>query len=60
MAAPPPHRLPGEDLLALLTKCNPNPEPAHQLQEDEGEENAVLQAVAAPCCRLVAGVVHVR
>lgn len=60
MAAPPPHRLLGEDILALLTKRNPDPEPTHQLQEDEGEEDAVLETVAAPRRGLVAVVVPVR
>lgn len=50
-----PLRLEG---LPLLAQGDPDPEPADDLDEGEGEEDPVLEAVAAPGAGGVARVVH--
>lgn len=50
-----PLRLEG---LPLLAQGDPDPEPADNLDEGEGEEDPVLEAVAAPGAGGVARVVH--
>lgn len=47
LAAPPP-RLALHHLLLLLAQRDPGPQPADHLDEYEGEEDAVLEEVAAP------------
>lgn len=58
LASPP--RLLLEDGVALLAQGDPDPEPSHHLDEHEGEEKAVLEAVAAPASGEVGRVVRAR
>ena len=41
-------RLLGHGLGPLLPQCDPDPEPANHLDKGKGEEDAVLETVAAP------------
>lgn len=43
--------------MPLFSKGDPDPEPGDHLNEDEGEEEAVLQAVAAPAGCAIGGAV---
>lgn len=49
--ARPPAGLAGRQLRTLLTQGNVGPEPTQHLDKDEGEENTVLQRIAAPAGR---------
>ncbi len=60
VAAPPPRRLPRQHLPALLPQRHPDPEPADHLDEGEGEEDAVLERIAAPARGGVHRIVDVR
>lgn len=48
LTASPPPRLSDRNLALLLTKGDPDPEPANHLNEYEREEDSVLKRVAAP------------
>ena len=57
-AAPPPAGAAGQQLAALLVQRDPGPEPADRLDKDKGEEDAVLERVAAPARGRVGRVVR--
>lgn len=54
MTAPPARGLAREHILTLLPQRHPDPEPADELDERKGEEDAVLEPVAAPARGAVA------
>lgn len=59
MAAPPALGLPPLELSPLIAQCDPDPEPAEHLHKHECEEDAVLEAIAAPAGRHVIRIVSV-
>ena len=59
-ARPPLHCLASLHLASLFSKGDPYPEPGYHLDEDEGKEDSVLEAIAAPAGRRVGWVMRMR
>jgi hypothetical protein len=49
-----------QDGVSLLAQSDPNPEPCHCLNKDEGKKETVLEHITAPSSRAIRRVVRAR